>query len=569
MSQSVKNEMMRRNEYVVAARKIESALDKHHSSVGEITAHISHLAQAPLTVVVLGEFSAGKSSFLNRLLQTEALPVAVLPRTATLTRLVYANDEMVKPGEVARVEIERNVGGEAEVEVVSHEEFVTLQRAAKVHDIAVVQDLARIREVRVFLQEPLLSKLQLVDTPGFNHDQAMDDATLSILDKADIVFWITDAMQPAKQTEFEKLKLLKERGKRIWLIVNKGDVNVSDKTAWEESRASLQAYFDEIGFLDFFESKTVELVSCKEKEDFWGENFDHTKARLGNEIFNLDVLWSARLVDDEWGRLSSVLQDEGSRYSELQRRCGALRESIQVDSWGACDKSGVVDALRLQVMILDGRLSQHSSVAKEWANKGIPSMTAFVMDYTREPLFDAFVELSWAYEKHINAWRIQYLTETIAVLEKIYGILPRSQDALRAEALTLVNYYRLLQSRLSKKADVGGEFSLPALDCTSELFNHLLVKYASIDVPCSFTVEQDGVLPAGTQAEALSSKDYRLGRLLSALERDFLADIGRFTRDPAYLGLVEALEELSDGASERLTHALGIWSEHAPAVEAV
>jgi hypothetical protein len=57
--------------------------------------------------------------------------------------------------------------------------------------------------------------------------------------------------------------------------------------------------------------------------------------------------------------------------------------------------------------------------------------------------------------------------------------------------------------------------------------------------------------------------------LLSALEKDFLADIGRFTRDPAYLGLVEALEELSDGASERLTHALCIWSEHAPAVEAL
>ena len=34
------------------------------------------------TVVVLGEFKRGKSTFINALLQTELLPVDVLPETA-------------------------------------------------------------------------------------------------------------------------------------------------------------------------------------------------------------------------------------------------------------------------------------------------------------------------------------------------------------------------------------------------------------------------------------------------------------------------------------------------------
>lgn len=42
------------------------------------------------TVAVVGEFSRGKSTFLNNLLQVEALPVGNMPTTAMLTRIRYA-----------------------------------------------------------------------------------------------------------------------------------------------------------------------------------------------------------------------------------------------------------------------------------------------------------------------------------------------------------------------------------------------------------------------------------------------------------------------------------------------
>lgn len=46
------------------------------------------------TVAVVGEFSRGKSTFLNNLLEVEALPVGNMPTTAMLTRIRYA----AKPG---------------------------------------------------------------------------------------------------------------------------------------------------------------------------------------------------------------------------------------------------------------------------------------------------------------------------------------------------------------------------------------------------------------------------------------------------------------------------------------
>ena len=72
-------------------RRSNKALDARHPATASSPERIRHLAKDPLTVVVMGEFSAGKSSFLNRLLGTEALPVAILPKTATLTRLVYGD----------------------------------------------------------------------------------------------------------------------------------------------------------------------------------------------------------------------------------------------------------------------------------------------------------------------------------------------------------------------------------------------------------------------------------------------------------------------------------------------
>ncbi|MBE6924155.1 MAG: hypothetical protein E7466_02800 [Ruminococcaceae bacterium] len=45
------------------------------------------------TVAVVGEFSRGKSTFLNNLLEVEALPVGNMPTTAMLTRIRYAQEQ--------------------------------------------------------------------------------------------------------------------------------------------------------------------------------------------------------------------------------------------------------------------------------------------------------------------------------------------------------------------------------------------------------------------------------------------------------------------------------------------
>ncbi len=558
MSQSNKREVLRYDQRVVAAKKIEKVLKGRSASTTEITRRIRYLAEAPLTVVVLGEFSAGKSSFLNRLLGTDALPVAILPKTATLTRLVHAGQD-----EVGRVEIDRDAALGKETKVISHQDFAELQRAAKVHDIHVAQDLERISEVRVFLDEPLLTKLQLVDTPGFNHDQAMDERTLGILDSADIVFWITDAVQPAKQTEFDKLRLLKERGKRIWLIVNKADINVADDTAWEESRRDLETYFGEIGFLDFFESKTLELISCRETGEFWRGKLEQTKSRLGNDIFNVDVPWSTRLVSDEWERLARTLEDEAERYRELERRCDVMHALSQSQSLADKSEPDLQKELKEQIADLHSALWKHAETVRKAAKQGTASTTSFVMDYTRAPVVRALQSAACAYARFVRKWHTQHLTESIELLEAIQGALPEAHVNLRAQAVTLRDYHHLVHEQLISPRGHFVPFGLPALERTVELLDHVCIQFEPFDWRLCLSIEQDGVLQVGVPGTVMTLSEYCERQLQEALKRDFRSDIERLVRDPSCLNVLAELKALCNGANERHAEALAIWRDHA------
>ena len=76
---------------VETARKIQAISE--NAGQGETGRRIAsevlgYIDKAEVTVAVLGEFSSGKSSLLNRLLDTDVLPVKAEPTTAVVTAVV-------------------------------------------------------------------------------------------------------------------------------------------------------------------------------------------------------------------------------------------------------------------------------------------------------------------------------------------------------------------------------------------------------------------------------------------------------------------------------------------------
>ncbi|MVN88171.1 Dynamin family protein [Deinococcus sp. HMF7620] len=152
----------------------------------EVTEHarqaLQNLDEAFLLVVV-GEFNAGKSSFVNALLGASVLPEGVTPTTDRIYVLV--NGE--RPG---RVEPTRDP-------------FVS----------------------RLTYPLPSLEGVALVDTPGTNAIIRQHQAlTEGFLPRADLVLFLTSADRPFTESERQFLSLAARWGRQVIMVVNKADL---------------------------------------------------------------------------------------------------------------------------------------------------------------------------------------------------------------------------------------------------------------------------------------------------------------------------------------------------------
>jgi small GTP-binding protein len=163
------------------------------------------------TVVVLGEFKRGKSTFVNSLLETELLPSNVTPTTATINAIMY-NDEK-------KAEVTFHNGsiksGEATLEFL--EEFTA----------EAPTDTNAINYIKVGYPSELLSNnVILVDTPGVSDiNQQRVQVTYDFIPKADVIIFLIDATSPIKRTEKEFIEehLLKVGIEKVIFIANRFD----------------------------------------------------------------------------------------------------------------------------------------------------------------------------------------------------------------------------------------------------------------------------------------------------------------------------------------------------------
>lgn len=131
-------------------------------------------------IMVVGEFNAGKSTFLNAVLGTDALETGELPTTRSVHLLRHGALESVR---------------ESEPRLLVHE-----------------------------LPVEVLQDLNIVDTPGTNSMQREEQAlTESFVPRADFVFFVTALLRPYSASEHDFLQLILSWGKHVVFIVNQID----------------------------------------------------------------------------------------------------------------------------------------------------------------------------------------------------------------------------------------------------------------------------------------------------------------------------------------------------------
>jgi len=149
-----------------------------------LTESIAQLDELFLLVVV-GEFNAGKSAFINALLGSKLLTEGVTPTTTQINILRYGNDS------------ERT--------------------------------LVKENQLVVTLPVDWLADISIVDTPGTNAIIRSHEAiTSEFIPRSDLVLFITSADRPFTESERLFLERIRDWGKKIVVVINKIDIFESD-----------------------------------------------------------------------------------------------------------------------------------------------------------------------------------------------------------------------------------------------------------------------------------------------------------------------------------------------------
>lgn len=168
-------------------------------------------------IVVVGEFSTGKSTFINALLQREILPSKVTPTTATVNFIRHLNELSNHAGEPVAKVVFKN-GNEMDVPYLELTEYVT-EMSEKLN----VSE--QIHHVDLYVESPYLENgVVLVDTPGLQAlNPEHEKITKTQIKKSNASILLFNMEQPGKLTEIKFLRDLSDSIDRIFFVANRLD----------------------------------------------------------------------------------------------------------------------------------------------------------------------------------------------------------------------------------------------------------------------------------------------------------------------------------------------------------
>ncbi len=161
----------------------------------------------PLLVTVMGEFSSGKSTFVNAFIGAEVAPTGITPTTATINVVKYGRE---RGGRIVYLD--------GRIEELAWERLFEALRNLDAQVAATVQ------HVEILLPLEQLERVNIVDTPGLNSILPEHETVArGFFARADAVVWLFTANQAGKKSEREALESIRGEEKRVLGVLNKTD----------------------------------------------------------------------------------------------------------------------------------------------------------------------------------------------------------------------------------------------------------------------------------------------------------------------------------------------------------
>lgn len=334
--------------------------------------------ECPITLPLVGEFSAGKTSLLNALTDTKALETAVLPTTATLFEVHFGC-----PTAYAEV---LSANGETQ----------------RVNDIASLKNsqLGSAQLVTVFDTSTRVSpEIVLVDTPGLSAPDPRHRQVLTeFLPKADAILLVSDINQQLTRSLANFCRDMKLANKSIYMVLTKCDSKTPDerKAARDYILAQRELGFADVVCVSGVTGEVDELmkvfkeISAKKQEILAKAD----TARLAQIKQELETTLEEQLTAlESIDNCKAALAEEERKLKQLQNAINRLTESCDsaVDDIARDTRRAFATAMQQQLCSL---VQQSGSNFDRLAIDAINKCATITMQQFRSRVQQAIVEAS-------------------------------------------------------------------------------------------------------------------------------------------------------------------------------
>lgn len=168
-------------------------------------------------VVVMGNFSAGKSTMINALIGEDVLPSYPMPTTAVMTELRYGESKKIimypKKGENIDGHGDKPFSVPATKEAI--EQYVTIDNDAEINALDIDNEKITSKFEKMELYWPLemlKNGVVIVDSPGLNDPYSNDIIVKEYLPKADAIIYTMNSTNAYQGTDKNELDSLNQYG---------------------------------------------------------------------------------------------------------------------------------------------------------------------------------------------------------------------------------------------------------------------------------------------------------------------------------------------------------------------
>lgn len=358
-----KNDVM---DFLNQSIQVMEALEKKDEA-DNLLVFYNNVEKNVFSIVVVGEFSAGKSTFLNAMMHKKALPTFSAETTATVNFLRHVT---CAPNGEAGIVYYREPKGSTEV--LESLDSATIERVVSTRGDKENDRVAtRVDHVDLFFDSDFLTDgVTLVDSPGLNgtadHHREITEEQIC---RSSACIFLFNAEQPGSKSNFDFLRELKSRNSNIFFVLNK--INTI-KTAEGETVEGIVNHIARIYHEQFpeetqiphiwpisaNEALTARDLNIKSILDIWGNERSidtpeererlEKKSRMKN--FE-DHLWNyltngARARDQLLSPLGSTLKALSAQREDLKTQIEMLEQ-----------ESGS-EELEQQKVILEGKIAE-------------------------------------------------------------------------------------------------------------------------------------------------------------------------------------------------------------------